>query len=252
MRAVAGLEGLQRGAKAVASAAARVVAKVNPDVWREFGYVTLSGYSLLLPRAEPIIPREPDGFAPVVLVHGLGGNRGAWWPLRLFLMLSGHRRIYAFGYSNGDVRGLAEAFEGFVNGVLEVTGERQADLVTHSLGGIVSRYAIQRLGLRDKVRTLVTMAAMHYGTYAAHYANTELTKALRPESDLIRDLNSDGPERYPSRFVSIGSNRDVYVVPAQSMRHPFAENIFVPGVSHAEYLVSPRVFRVVDSVLDPL
>ena len=52
------------------------------------------------------------------------------------------------------------------------------------------------------------------------------------------------------RFVSIFSNRDVYVVPAQGMTHPAAENVFLPDLSHSQYLVSPRVFRAVASCLD--
>jgi len=35
-------------------------------------------YSLLLPRREHVVDRGADEFLPIVLVHGLGGNRGAW------------------------------------------------------------------------------------------------------------------------------------------------------------------------------
>ncbi|MEW6440873.1 MAG: alpha/beta fold hydrolase [bacterium] len=248
------LDVLEAGASAagkVGAALGRLVAKVNPDVWRELAYVSLSAYSLAMPRKEKVLPGRPDGFAPVVLVHGLGGNRGAWLPLRLFLRMNGHRRVYAFSYAAGTIEGHAEALAVFVDSVLEATGERQADIVAHSMGAIISRYAIQRLGLRDKVRTLVTLAAMHQGTYAAHYANTPLTRSLRPESPLIQDLNRDDPECYPRRFFSICTDCDVYVVPAESMRHPFAENIYLPRISHAQHLVSPKVFRVVSSFLEP-
>jgi hypothetical protein len=51
------------------------------------------------------------------------------------------------------------------------------------------------------------------------------------------------------RFFSIFSDRDVYVVPAEGMTHPGAENVFLPHVSHSQYLVSPQVFRVVASCL---
>lgn len=249
MRDLDYVETIGDAAKKISNGIGRLFEKVNPDVWRELGYVTMSSYSLLLPRREEVVDRGDDGLLPVVLVHGLGGNRGLWLPLRLFLRVNGHRRMYAFGYEDGTIEGHAEDLKEFVETVLQTTGEQQVDIVAHSLGGIISRYAIQRLGLGGTVRTLVTMATPHQGTYAAQYANTTLTRSLRPESDVIRDLNGDGPAGYPMRFFSICSNRDVYVVPAEGMKHPGAENVFLPDVSHTQYLVSPKVFRVVASCL---
>ena len=163
--------------------------------------------------------------------------------------MNGHRRTYAFGYEDGTIEDHAGDLKDFVDSILRTTGETRVDVVAHSLGGIISRYAIQRLGLRGTVRTLVTMATPHQGTYAAQYANTTLTRSLRPTSEVIRDLNAEDLADYPMRFFSIFSDRDVYVVPAEGMTHPGAENLFLPEVSHSQYLVSPQVFRVVSSCL---
>jgi pimeloyl-ACP methyl ester carboxylesterase len=249
MRDLEYLDTVGAAAKKLGKGIGGLIDKVNPDVWRELGYVTLSSYSLLLPRRETVVDRGEDGLLPVVLVHGLGGNRGLWLPLRLFLKINGHRRIYAFGYEDGAIEEHAEELKSFVASVLQTTGEQQVDVVAHSLGGIIARYVIQRLGFANRVRTLVTMATPHQGTYAAQYANTTLTRSLRPRSDVISDLNQEDLAGYPIRFFSIYSNRDVYVVPAEGMTHAGAENIFLPEVSHSQYLVSPKVFRVVASCL---
>jgi pimeloyl-ACP methyl ester carboxylesterase len=249
MRHLDSFERIAGSAKKIGTGIGRLFDKVNPDVWRELGYVTMSSYSLLLPRREEVVDRGMDDFLPIVLVHGLGANRGMWWPLRLFLRMNGRRRTYAFGYEDGTVEGHAEGLKRFIHAVLRATGERQVDVVAHSLGGIISRYAVQRLGLKEEVRTLVTMATPHQGTYAAQYVNTPLTRSLRPESDILSDLNKDDRSCYPTRFFSIYSNRDVYVVPADRMAHPYAENVFLPRVSHSQYVVSPQVFRVVTSCL---
>jgi triacylglycerol lipase len=249
MRDLGCLEAVGGVAKKFGMGIRRLFDKVSPDVWRELGYVTMLSYSLLLPRREQVVDRGADEFLPIVLVHGLGGNRGAWWPFRVFLKINGHRRIYAFGYEDGTIEEHAKGLKCFVDSVLRTTGETQVDIVAHSLGGIISRYAIQRLGMSGAVRTFVTMAAPHQGTYAARYANTTITRSLRPESDVIRDLNADGLARYPMRFFSIFSNRDVYVVPAERMTHPDAENVYVPDLAHSQYLVSPKVFQVVASCL---
>lgn len=250
MRDVDLFEAIGSFAKKVVTGMGRVFDRVNPDVWRELGYVTMSSYSLLLPRREEVVDRGDDVFLPVVLVHGLGGNRGAWWPLRLFLRMNGHCRVYAFGYEEGTVEEHARNLKRFVEDVLRATGEEQVDMIAHSLGGILSRYAIQRLGLRGKVRTLITLATPHQGTYAAQYANTKLTRSLRPGSQVIRALNAEDAASVPMRFISLYSDRDVYVLPAEGMTHPAAENIFLPEVSHSQYLVSPQVFRLVASCLN--
>ncbi|MCL4233363.1 MAG: alpha/beta fold hydrolase [Deltaproteobacteria bacterium] len=223
---------------------------VNPDVWHELGCVSLSAYSLLLPRREDVFDRPGGPRTPVVLVHGLGGSRGAWWPLRLYLHAHGRKRLYAFGYEGGSIEEHAGALVGFVSRVLAVTGEDRVDIVAHSLGGIIARFAIQRLGLASHIRTLVTLATPHQGTYAAHYANTDLTRPLRPESDMIRDLNGDDFASLGVDLVCVCSDRDIYVVPSEHMAHPDARNLTVRGVSHSQHLISTRVFRLVARTLD--
>ena len=229
-----------------------ILGMVNPDVWKEIACISMSSYSYLLPRREKIVDHGADGYPPLVLVHGLGGNRGVWLPLRSFMRLSGHKRIYAFGYEKGTIEQHATSLMMFIREILDTTGEKQVDIVAHSLGGIMSRYAIQRLGIDSEVRTLVTLATPHQGTYAATYANTPLTIPLRPESEMIRDLNSDDLSRYKIRFITVSSDRDVYVVPCEMMTHPDAENIFIEKISHSQYLISTKVFRAVASALPPL
>ncbi|HPM77002.1 MAG TPA: alpha/beta fold hydrolase [bacterium] len=223
----------------------RTLAKVNPDVWREALFTTAQAYSLVLPRREQVIDRGPDDYLPVILVHGLGGNRGGWLPLRWYLRLMGHRRLYAFGYEEGAVAELAAGLAEFIEQVRRETGQDRVDIVAHSLGGLVARYAIQRLGFGPHVRTLITMATPHRGTYAAQYADTPITRELRPDSSLLAELNGDDWQRYPTRLVTVYSDRDIYVVPAEHMVHAQAERVLLPGISHTQYLVSPEAFRAV-------
>lgn len=228
-----------------------VLVKVNPNVWQELIYVSLMSYSLFLPRREQVTARPADGFPPLVMVHGLGANRGTMTALRAFLRLQGHRRMYSFGYEDGTIEGHGKRLSKYVKEVLDVTGTDQVDMVAHSLGGVISRYAIQRGGLEKKVRTLVTMATPHQGTYSAQYANTTLTIALRPDGQLIRDLNADDLTALATQFVFIYSDRDMYIIPKENMTHPDATNVFIPGVSHTQHLLAPKVFRVVGAFLPP-
>ena len=237
--------GIGRTAKFSGGVISAQLAKVNPDVFRELAWVSSNVYTLLMPRREQIVDRGDDGRLPVVLVHGLGSNRGTWTPLRAFLRLHGHRRLYAFGYEAGSIEEHGRNLAAFIDEVLAATGAAKVDLVAHSLGGIVSRYALQRAGAANKVRQLITLASPHGGTYAAFYANTLLTRSLRPESEIIADLNRDDLTAVPWKFTAVYSDRDVYVVPKEMMTHPAAENIFVPDISHTQHLAAPVVLREV-------
>lgn len=239
------MQALRLGAGSFRRIFERGLRSVNPDVWREVGSLTLLAYSLFLPKREDVLDRPGASGTPIVLVHGLGGNRGTWWPLRAYLMAHGQRRIFAMGYEEGSIEEHAGTLRGFIERVKIVTGEERVDIVAHSLGGVIARYAIQRLGTADSVRTLITLATPHQGTYAAHYANTPLTVPLRPDSPLIRDLNAEDPTGFGVRIVCVCSDRDVYVVPADNMRCPGAECVRVPGTSHTRHLTSPEVFHIV-------
>jgi len=244
--------GVAWAARSTAAGVAGVLSKVNPDVWRELACTSSLVYTLLLPKREQVADRGADGFAPVVFVHGLGGNRGTWSALRLFLRMLGHKRMYALGYEDGTIEELAGRLVDFVESVKQATGAQQVDMVGHSMGGLIARYAIQRLGLDKSVRALITLATPHQGSYAAEYANTIQTKQLRPDSSLLKGLNADDWRQYSTRLVCVCSDRDVYVVPNHLMRHPQAENIDIPGLSHTQYLISPAVFRCVADRLEPL
>jgi triacylglycerol lipase len=225
------------------------VRAVNPDVWREFAVVSTLAYTLAIPKREKIEDRAPDGYPPLILVHGLGGNRGGWTPLRWYLRMNGRRRIYAFGFEKGKLEDVAVKLNEFIQEVLLVTGEKEVDIIAHSLGGLISRYAIQNLGLDKCVGTFVAIATPHQGTYAAQYANTDKILAMRPDAEFIRKLNA---LKFPVgiRFMTVGSDRDIYVIPFDSMTHPDAKNVFIPGLSHSQHLMSCKVFRAVMRFLD--
>ncbi len=222
---------------------------VNPDVWREFAVVSTLAYTLAIPKREKIEDRAPDGYPPLILVHGLGSNRGSWTPLRWYLRMNGRRRIYAFGFEKGKLEDIAVKLDEFIRDVLSVTGEKEVDIIAHSLGGLISRYAIQNLGLDKRVGTFIAIATPNQGTWAAQYANTDKILAMRPDAEFILNLNA---QKFPAhiRFMTVGSNRDIYVIPFDSMAHPDAKNVFIPGLSHSQHLMSCKVFRTVTRFLD--
>lgn len=63
--------------------------------------------------------------------------------------------------------------------LIEKLGHARVDLICHSLGGLDARYALSRLGLASRVRTLVTIGTPHHGTPLAAIGEAGALSAVR-------------------------------------------------------------------------
>ena len=186
---------------------------LHPDVYRHLFHLPLLSYSLFVPRYKPIKTTKPDGFPPVVLVHGLGGSRGDFLPMDCYLRLHGRRRTYRIGLDGKrSLNEMSHKLARFVQRVLKVNDSPKIDIVAHSLGGIVARLAIVDYALGPVVRTLVTLGTPHQGTVPARYMDTRLIRAIHPDSPTIQKLRW---ARWPKgvRGVTFWSNNDLFFCP---------------------------------------
>lgn len=183
---------------------------------------------------------------PIVLVHGIVDNRSAFTMLRRGLRRRGFGCIRAFSYPphTSDVRATAARLGAFVDEVRTETGADEVHVVGHSLGGLVARYYVQRLGGDEAVHTLVTLGTPHEGTHAARFLPHPLIRQLRPDSELIAELAEPAPG-CTTRFVAVHSDIDQLIVPARSamISHPDldARNLPARGIGHLALPVSGRV-----------
>lgn len=189
--------------------------------------------------------RRPDQHT-LVFVHGLGANRGGLLPLRGWLRLHGHRRQLAFGYrSRGSIEAIALALKRSLDE--RVRGGR-ISLVAHSMGGLVARYYLQRLGGARRVDRLVTLGTPHRGSHAANFVPSPLVRQLLPEGRFIRELNGL-PAPPGLRATSIVAGRDLLVQPVDSARCPFGDAVRFDELGHVELLFRPEVFAAVLAAL---
>ncbi len=191
---------------------------------------------------------------PIILIHGIVDNRSVFALLRRGLRRRGFGRVVTVNYSsiNGDIRLLAERLGSLVEQVCEETGYERVHVIGHSLGGLVARYYVQRLGGDERVHTLVTLGSPHEGTMPAYALPHPLVRQLRPGSDVVRELASPAPG-CRTRFVAMWSDLDQLIVPKQSARivHPdlAARNVFFRGIGHLSYPVDGRVIHEICTTL---
>jgi pimeloyl-ACP methyl ester carboxylesterase len=201
-------------------------------------------YSLdgLAPRRRGLLVRDVEAAAtPVLLVHGLIDNRSVFVRLRRSLHRRGFDRVstvpiplYARDVDDA-ARRLAEAVEERC----AATGCPRLNIVAHSLGGLVARYYVQKLGGDERVNILVTLGTPHSGTVLARLVPPgvphRLLAAVRPDSRLIRELDEPAPG-CRTAFVAFAGELDSVVRPvaAAHLRHPdlAVRNITVAGAGH--------------------
>lgn len=209
----------------------------------------LLAHVLLFPfgtwRSRHRTPRSAER-RTLVLVHGLGANRSSFAPLQIYLRLAGFKDQLAFGYRpRGSIESLALQLKRTVD--TQVKGGR-IDMVTHSMGGLVSRFYLQHLGGARRVDRLITLGTPHHGTHAATFVPSALVRQLEPGSPFLRHLNGSAPPE-GLRITSFAAGRDVLVQPIESALCPFGEERTFDDLGHLGLLFSPRVFAAVAGAL---
>lgn len=194
---------------------------------------------------------------PILLVHGMIDNRSIFALLRRGLRRRGFWQLPTMNYSplTTDVRVAAVRLAARVEAIVAETGHDRIHVVGHSLGGLIARYYVQRLGGDQRVHTLVTLAAPHGGTRTAHLLPHPLARQLRPGADLIAELALPAPG-CRTRFVALYADLDHMIVPARhgAVEHPDlqARNVLIRGTGHNSLPLNGRVVHEIAQALSRL
>ena len=199
--------------------------------------------------ADPLAAR-----IPVLLVHGLVDNRSVFAVMRRSLRRRGFASVCSWNYSPllTDVARAATDLGEHIERIREQTGHDRVHVVGHSLGGLISRYHVQRQGGDARVDSLVTLGTPHQGSILAHVLPTPLVRQLRPGSPVLRELEEPAPG-CRTRITAVYSDLDQMVLPTQSGRcdHPDlgARNLLFRGVGHMSLPIHRGVLDEVATTL---
>jgi triacylglycerol lipase len=192
----------------------------------------------------------PARLRPVVLVHGIGDSSVVFAQMAGWLAARGFRPLGVDLTPSDGTVGLDElaqqvaAFAG-----RQLPDGETFDLVGFSMGGLVGRYYVQRLGGAERVDRLVTISAPHRGTYTAYAVRNAGSRQMRPGSAFLADLNGDVARLARTRVASIWTPLDLMIVPAKSSRLGHGDHFRVPVALHPWMLRSRRTFELVERLL---
>jgi hypothetical protein len=209
------------------------------------------------PAQRGLVVRDVEAAGtPILLVHGMVDNRAIFTVLKRRLRRRGFGRVVTINYSpvTNDIRQAARDLAAEVEALVAETGFERIHVVGHSLGGLIARYYVQRLGGDERVHTLVTLGTPHEGTLTAHLLPVQLCRQLRPGSDLFAELCEPAPCR--TRFVAYWSDLDQMILPHDSGRleHPdlSVRNVKVHGVGHMSLPLDGQVVHEISVLLSEL
>lgn len=209
------------------------------------------GYDDLSPLQRGLLVRDVEAAGtPILLLHGMIDNRAIFTLLTRRLRGHGFTRVRTLNYSpaTNDIRAAAVNLAAEVEALVAESGHERIHVVGHSLGGLIARYYVQRLGGDARVATLVTLGTPHHGTLAAHLVPANLGRQLRPGSDLFRELDLPAPA-FATRMVAYWSDLDQLIVPHDNakLEHPDlpCQNFLVRGVGHLSLPINGHVVHQV-------
>ena len=191
---------------------------------------------------------------PVLLVHGINDTGAVFNKMAFYLRQQG-LSVYTVDLipNNGSevLEKLAQQVANYVNDTFEAA--RPVDIVGFSMGGIVSRYYIQRLGGINKVQRFITISSPHKGTIIAYGTWLAGAVQMRPNSDFINDLNADFKMLKQLNFTSIWTPYDLMILPASSSRLGIGKEVTIPVILHPLMLTDTRTSTIVaDALREPV
>lgn len=175
---------------------------------------------------------------PLLLVHGYGCSRAAWWWLR--------HRLEAHGWVVAtinlepiytDIEHYVEPLTRRIDDVLAATGAARLILVGHSMGGLAIRAYLRRHGA-DKVVRVVTLGTPYGGSELARIGFGANGRQMVPGNDWLVRL-ADFTQ--PVETTTIFSPHDNYVMPQTNLQLAGATRRPLDGLGHLTMLYSPRV-----------
>jgi triacylglycerol lipase len=187
------------------------------------------------------------GSDPILFVHGWNSSASAWNTMIDRFVAAGHprNRMLAITYnSNQSNATIANQVRDAVNNLRSSTGAARVDIITHSMGGLSSRYYLKNLGGTAVVDEWVSLGGPNHGTNTAYlcYPFSAGCRDMIPGSGFLDSLNAGDETPGSVRYGTFWSSCDEVINPDDSVPLSGATNTGVGCLGHSELRTNATVF----------
>lgn len=185
---------------------------------------------------------------PVLLVPGWFDTGRDMAPLRVRLLAAGwpatHVMAVTFRDPTGSNREHAEEIDSAAARLLERSGASRLDIVAHSMGGLATRWALERPGA-PPARRVAFLATPQRGTWAAYVAWGAGGDEMEPGSPFLDSLNAHPPVPRGVEAMTIRTPLDTHILPEESATLPGIPDHVVCCPTHEGLIADMEAFRLI-------
>ncbi|MEY2985570.1 MAG: hypothetical protein RLZZ568_2187 [Cyanobacteriota bacterium] len=178
---------------------------------------------------------------PVVLVHGIFDTIAKFKAMAAYLTARGwavHSLNLVPNDGSASLAVLATQVAAYID--QHFAPQQAVDLVGFSMGGVVTRYYLQRLAGVKRVKRYVTISAPNQGTFLGYSLPLTGVQEMRWQSPFLQDLNQDYQSLLAALQVTvIWTPFDLMILPPRSSQLTLGEEIVLPVPVHG-WMVSDR------------
>lgn len=187
---------------------------------------------------------------PVLLLHGIDDTDTIFSKMTAYLQNQGWE-VHSFNMipCNGKLGldHLAQQVAVYIDKTFNPT--QAIDLVGFSMGGIIGRYYVQRLGGIERVQRFITLSSPHHGTLTAYGRPNLGGLQMQPHSAFLDDLNQDVTQLDRLNFTSIWTPLDLMILPATSSQMPVGKEKMIPVGGHVWMVTDNRSLHALAEAL---
>ncbi len=182
---------------------------------------------------------------PILFVHGYDSNGSTWNTMVANFTAAGYTsaELFAISYNTRQSNATTAAeLAGIVTDIQASSGWATIDVISHSMGGLSSRYYLRNLGGTAAIDEWVSLGGPNHGTKTARFCFDTSCREMRPQSPFLTGLNTGDETPGTVRYGTWASPCDIVILPNNSVPLTGARNTRTACLGHSDPQNDATVF----------
>ena len=199
------------------------------------------------PTTTTTAPAGPD---PILFVHGWNSSGSVWTTMIGRFSADGYPadRLHNWSYDTAQSnKTTASQIATKVDQIRAATGAAKVDVITHSMGGLSSRWYLKFLSGTTKVDEWVSLGGPNHGTDTANFCWQTSCSEMRIGSAFLGELNAGDESPGDVRYGTWWSPCDTVINPDSSVPVSGATNTQTACLGHSDLYNDATVYAQVQA-----